>query len=78
VIAPPVLSRKGGPSAASVSLKLAACDCVRPGAIRVVGVSYEGRRRVATATVAGLSAPIDSAWLTPTRSPVEKPPESPK
>jgi hypothetical protein len=78
LIAPPVISRKGGPSASSVSLKLALCDCVRPGPIRIVGVSGEGRRKVATATVAGLSASIDSAWLTPTRLPIVKSPEAPK
>jgi hypothetical protein len=61
-----------------VSLKLALCDCVRPGPIRIVGVSGEGRRKVATATVAGLSASIDSAWLTPTRLPIVKSPEAPK
>jgi hypothetical protein len=78
VIAQPVISSKGGPSAASVTLKLTACDCIRPGPIRVVGVSGEGRRKVATVTVAGLSTPIDSAWLTPTKPPAEKPPEAPK
>ena len=72
VIAPSVTSRGSGPSASSVKLILNACDCVRPGPIRVVGISGDGRRKRATATVAGFSTPIDSAWLTPTRPPSPK------
>ncbi len=78
VIASPVTSGKSGPSTSSVTLKLTACDCVRPGPIRVVGVSGDGLRRAAMATVAGLSSPIDSAWLTPARPPLEKPTEASK
>jgi hypothetical protein len=78
VIASPVTSRGSGALASSVALKLTACDCARPGPIRVVGVSGDGRSRAATATVAGLSSPIDSAWLTPVKSPAEKPTTTPK
>ena len=73
VIAAPVTSRKSGPSASSVTLKLTACDCARPGPIRVVGVSADGRRKAATASVAGLSTPVDTAWLTPSKEPEPKP-----
>jgi Bacterial pre-peptidase C-terminal domain len=73
VIAPPVTSTKAGPSASSVTLKLTACDCARPGAIQIVGIAGDGRRRVATAAVAGFSSPIESAWLTPARPAPEKP-----
>ena len=72
VIAPPVTSRKSGPSASSVTLKLTACDCARPGPIRVVGTSGDGRRKAATSSVGGLSTPIDSAWLTPSKPPASK------
>jgi hypothetical protein len=77
VIAPAVMSRRSGPTASSVTLKLTACDCARPGPIRVVGTSGDGRRRVATATLAGFSTPIGSAWLTPSKPPAPKPEAAP-
>ena len=67
VIATPVTSRKAGPSASSVTLKLTACDCMQPGPIRVVGVAGDGRGKAATASITGFSTPIDSAWLTPSK-----------
>ncbi len=73
VIAPPVTSFKAGSTASSVTLRLTACDCVRPGAIRVVGTSGDGRRKAATASVAGFPVPIDSAWLTPSKPSTAKP-----
>ena len=72
VIASPVTSSKSGPSASSVTLRMTACECARPGPIRVVGVSGDGRRKSATASVGGLSTPIDSAWLTPSKPPPPK------
>ncbi len=72
VIAPAVTSGRTGPSAASVTLRLTACDCARPGPIRIVGTSADGRRKWATAPVAGFATPIDRAWLTPTKAPAPK------
>ncbi len=74
VIAPPVRSTNGGPSSSSVTLKLNACECARSGPIRIVGVSGDGRRKFATATVAGLASRIETVWLTPIRP---GPPTSP-
>ena len=69
VIAPGVVSARSGPTAASVTLRLTACDCLKPGPICIVGLSGDGRKRLATAPVAGLTTPIDSAWITPTKPP---------
>ncbi len=69
VIAPKVTSGRVGPTAQQVTLKLTPCDCARAGPIRIVGLAPDGRRRVASAPVAGQSATIDSAWLAP--SPVK-------
>jgi hypothetical protein len=76
VIAPAVVSFAKGPTASSVTLRLTPCDCARTGPIRVVGTSGDGRRRLATASIAGLNAPIDSAWLSVPKP--EKKPDPPK
>jgi Bacterial pre-peptidase C-terminal domain len=76
VIASSATSLRSGPSASSATLKLVACDCARPGPIQVVGISGDGRRKRATATAAGFSTSIDSAWLTPLRPASPKKPEA--
>jgi hypothetical protein len=76
VIAGAIVSTAKGPTATSVTLKLAPCDCARTGPIRIVGTSGEGRRKLATAPVAGLTASIDTAWLSvpkPEPGPEKKP-----
>jgi hypothetical protein len=80
VIAPAVVSSPKGPTASSVTLKLNPCDCARTGPIRIVGTSGDGRRKRASASVAGLNTPIDSAWLSvPRPEPKgEKKPDPPK
>ena len=78
VIAPSVTSTKAGPTASSVTLRLTACDCVRSGPIRIVGTSGDGRRKAATAAVAGFATPIDSAWLTPSKAAEPKEPAAAK
>lgn len=65
VIAPPVTSSPTGPSAKSVTLRLAACDCIRPGPIRIVGTLADGRSRPATAPAS--AGPIEAAWLSVAR-----------
>jgi hypothetical protein len=73
LIAPGLVSARSGPTSSSVTLRLTACECLKPGPIRVVGLSGDGRKRLATATVAGLTIPIDSAWITPTKPPAPAP-----
>jgi Bacterial pre-peptidase C-terminal domain len=73
LIAEPVVSKKTGPTASSVMLRLTACECIEPGPIRVVGLSGDGRRKRATSPVPGVSSSIDSAWITPARPPASKP-----
>jgi len=78
VIAPPVISRKGEPSATSVTLKINAFDCLKPGPIQVIGISRDGRRRLARVPVPGLTATIETACLPPGRAATEKPAQPPK
>ena len=78
VTAEPVVSKKGGPTASSVTLKLLARKPIRPGPVRIVGVAADGRRRFATATAGGSSARIDSAWLSPAKPPPAPPAPAPK
>jgi hypothetical protein len=52
------------PKEKTVTLKLAAGEGAKSGPIRISGLAGDGRRRVAMAPIPGLSASIESVWLT--------------